>query len=345
MAVGDALHYVIIGNGIAGSHAAEVLRNGDPGCRITVISAGALLFYNRYDLPGVFRGKHHWTDFLVNPPEHYEHRKITLRRKTLVKEVNANQRTLLLAHREEMSYDRLLVATGGAGYLPESLLDYRDMMHAFNNFRVAMGVYRALPEKGRVIMLGGDTIGLDLARTLLDTGYRVALVTNQRTFWPHEVASQQRPEFVAALKQGGVEVVDGRQVARVEKAGRKGAERRVVFTDGTYVQGDVVIPFCGLAPNVDFMSSSGIDMERGILVDAGLKTTDPHIWAAGDVCQIWSEKQNEYRFYYGWKNVQWMGEIAARNMLGEQVEFHSSVDETLKRDARGRIYSPFWEFA
>ncbi len=340
----DAPHFVIIGNGIAGSHAAEVIRNGDPDCRITIVAGGALLFYNRYDLPDVFKGKHQWTDFLANPPRHYEERKIDLRRKTMVTEVNATDQKLLLAHREEMHYDKLLVASGGAAYLPESLLEFRDMMHAFNNFRVAMGVYNALPEKGTMIMLGGDTIGLDLSRTLLTIGIRVVLVTNERTFWPHEVPQEQFSSCLAALEHEGMEIIHGQTISSVERAGRNGAQRRVRFEDGSYIQGDVVLPFCGLAPNIDFMSSSGIDMERGILVDEWLQSTDKNIWAAGDVCQIWSAEQNEYRFYYGYKNVADMGRTAARNMLGEKVGFRSDVDEALKIDDQGRIYSHFWEY-
>ena len=68
----DIRHYVIIGNGMAGNAAAAELRERDPESRVTIVSAGALLFYNRYDLPAVFQGCESWVDLLVHPPEHYE---------------------------------------------------------------------------------------------------------------------------------------------------------------------------------------------------------------------------------------------------------------------------------
>ncbi len=335
---------IIIGNGIAGSHAAAVLRRRDPDCQITIVSAGALLFYNRYDLPDVFRGRGDWVDYLVYPPSYYDEQNIKLRRKTLVKDVDPNKRTICLSHREALSYDQLLVATGGTGYIPERLLEYSDSMISFNNYRLAMMVRKALPDGGVVIMLGGDVLGLDLARTLIETGHSVVLVAGDRTFWPHEIDADDRPRYLEALRRMGLEVVDGRRIDRVESSHGKRPARQVIFEDGEVLKGDVVMPFYGLTPSVDFMSSAGIDIERGILVNPQLKTTGDDIWAAGDVCQIWSPQQNAYHFYYGWKNVKMMGEVAARNMTGDEVPFSATVDEQIQLQEDGTIYSPFWEY-
>ena len=106
-------HYVIIGNGMAGNAAAATLRARDADARVTIISAGALLFYNRYDLKKVFNGCDSWVDLLVHPPRYYEEQRITLRRKSLVDDVDSKRQAVLLAHREEVHYDQLLVATGG----------------------------------------------------------------------------------------------------------------------------------------------------------------------------------------------------------------------------------------
>jgi hypothetical protein len=84
-------------------------------------------------------------------------------------------------------------------------------------------------------------------------------------------------------------------------------------------------------------------MERGILVSPQLQTARDNIWAAGDVCQIWSATSNAYRFYYGYRNVKMMGEVAAYNMTGEQSAFESTVDETLEVTSKGTLHSPFWE--
>ena len=219
-------HHIIIGNGVAGNHAASVLRARAPDDRITIITIGALLFYDRYQLPQVFRGKQDWRSYLVHPPSYYEQNRIAVRRKCRVTHVDAERRVLTLAHREEVKYDTLLIASGGGGYLPATLIEYRPLFHAFNTFRAAMAMARALPEDGTVIMLGGDILGIDLAYNLVDTGHRVILVPHEQSFWPHKVDAAERPRLFEALRGAGIEVVDEAPSSgsrRARRALRRGA--------------------------------------------------------------------------------------------------------------------------
>jgi 3-phenylpropionate/trans-cinnamate dioxygenase ferredoxin reductase component len=340
----DTKHYVIIGNGVAGNQAAAVLRGRDPDNRITIISIGALLFYDRYQLPQVFQGRRDWRSYLVYPPSYYEEKRITVRRKCRVTQVDPTRRVLILAHREEVGYDSLLIASGGGGYLPATLAEFRPLFHHFGTYRMAITTADALSERGSVIMLGGDILGLDVAHSMAASGHKVILVPSEQAFSPHRVEPEERPIFFEALQRAGIEVVDGGPIERIEAATNGGAPRRVIFADGRELEGDVVMPFYGLAPSLEFMVGSGVDIERGLLVNPQLRTTDPNIWAAGDVCQIWRPEDNAYRFYYGWKNVKAMGELAACNMTGGEESFHTFLDETLSVDRNGRLHSSFWEY-
>jgi len=341
--MGEAIHNVIIGNGAAGNGAAVTLRERDPDCHVTIITMGSLPFYNRYDLPRVFRGCYDWREILVHPPSYYDDNDITLRRNSRVTDVDGRNRVITFAHNETMHYDRLLVCAGGQGYLPEELSDYRGLMSSFGSFEAAISTYKALPAGGALIMLGGDMIGLDLARTLIDTGYRVVLLANDYTFWPHRIHDDEREGFVKALDHMGVEVIDGVHPVAVEEGEADKPARRVVLEDGGEVVGDVVMSSYGLTPTAEFMLGSGVDIERGVLVDPTLRTTDENIWAAGDVCQIWSAEDNAYRFYYGWHNVRVMGELAARNVTGDSKAFEGLEDERLRIDKKGHLASPFWD--
>jgi NAD(P)H-nitrite reductase large subunit len=337
-------HYVIIGNGVAGIRAATVLRERDPDNRITIISIGGLLFYDRYQLPQVFEGKRDWRQYLVHPPEFYEERRISVRRKCRVTQIDPRRRVLMLAHREEVAYDTLLIASGGGGYLPPRLSEYAPLFNSFGTYRAALATADALPAGGTAIMLGGDILGLDVAHAIADTGHRVILIASEQLFWPHKVAPADQAPLLEALARAGIEVVQNGALERIEAAANGGPARRVNLSDGRAIAGDVVMPFFGLMPSLEFMVGSGVDIERGLLVSPELRTTDERIWAAGDVCQIWSAADNAYRFYYGWKNVKAMGELAAHNMTGGKAAFQTFLDETLTVDAQGRLHSSFWDY-
>jgi len=341
-------HYVIIGSGVAGNHAADLLRSRDADSRITLLTVSRLLCVNRYDLPQVFAGRTDWRAFLSRPPAHYRGLDITVRRDSRVIQVDAPNHRLTLAHKEVIHYDRLLVATGGRGHLPAGLAAYRPLMQGFGSWEQAMQLRATLPEGGTAVMLGGDMIGLDLARTLIGAGYHVRVVADEHTFWPHDIPADQRASFLAAVARLGIDVIEGSAVEGVTaiEAGAAGLPaRRVVFGNGESIYGDAVLPFFGLVPTLEFMQGAdGPDIERGLLVAPSLRSTDADIYAAGDVCQIWSAAERRYRFYYGARNVRAMGAVAARNMTGGEEEFVSSVDETLHIDENGQLASEFWVF-
>jgi len=337
-------HYAIIGSGAAGNEAAWHLRQRDPQSRITMITAGKLLFISRYVLPRVLMGDDDWTKLLVNPPEYYDQQRIGLRRNTRVVSVDSSRRMIRFQHKEEMSFDKLLVASGGGGYLPERLLQFSPLMQKFTTFGDAIRLRRMLPKKGHVMIIGGDMQGIDLARTLIGMGHRVSLVTEEHLFWPHAVDDENRPKFIEALKHMGLEVIAGRTITAIGASQNGNGRQQVTFDQGRDITADAVLPFCGLVPSIDYMIGAGVDIERGLLVDPGLRTTDPNIWAAGDVCQIWSPEENHYRFYYGWKNVKLMGRIAAFNMTGGDEAIQTFQDEALRITPGGEIDSPFWEY-
>ena len=215
-------HHVIIGNGVAGVRAATVLRERDPDNRITIISIGGLLFYDRYQLPQVFEGKRDWRAYLVHPPDYYDDRRITVRRKCRVTQIDPRRRVLMLAHREEVGYDTLLIASGGGSYLPPRLSEYKPLFNYFGTYSAALATAAALPEGGTAILLGGDILGIDVAHAIAATGRRVILLASEQLFWPHKVAPEDRAPLIEALEQAGIEVVDDGAIERIE-GGTNGA--------------------------------------------------------------------------------------------------------------------------
>ncbi|NOX73471.1 MAG: NAD(P)/FAD-dependent oxidoreductase [Alphaproteobacteria bacterium] len=336
------IHHVIIGSGSAGFGAAKTLRAADQNCRVTMITMDSLPFYQRYALPQIFRGRQDWRELLEVPPAKYDELDIKLRRRTRVVEVDGSNQIISLAHQETVAYDRLLVCTGGRSYLPENLTSQVDLIHSFGSYEAAMQVFKDLPKGGSVIMIGGDMIGIDLALTLLDSGYKVTLIANQQTFWPHDLTAKQQKPLLKALEAKGMIVFSDSRPIGVSDKCTNSATRCVTLEDTTEVLGDVVLSFCGLSPAVEFMLGADVDIERGILVNPELRTSNETIWAAGDVCQIWHDTEKTYKFYHGWKNVRMMGELAARNMLGGHDIFDVNVEDQIGVEPDGQLKSTFW---
>ena len=337
-------HYVIIGNGLAGSEAALHLRQRDQESRITMVTAGKLLSINRYELPKIFSTSADWRNFLVHPPEYYEQQRIAVRRNTWVVNVDPVQKQLMLRHREPLSYTKLLIASGGGRYIPESLSQFRDLMLKFGTYEEARSVCDALPRGGHMVMLGGDMIGLDLARELVKQGFKVTVIGKDYLFWPHNMDPQEQQKFVSVLLDMGINVRTDAAVTSINQRKRHKPARRIVLDNKETIDADVVLSFCGLMPSLAFMAGAGVDLERGVLVNPKLQSTDKSIWAAGDVCQIWSPEENRYRFYYGWRNVKKMGKIAALNMTGGDESIDTFPDEQLMTTNTGEIDSPFWQY-
>lgn len=337
-------HYVIIGNGVAGSEAALHLRQRDQDSRITMVTASKLLSINRYVLPKIFSSSADWRDFLLHPAEFYDQQRISVRRNIWVTHVEPEQKRLVLRHRESISYTKLLIASGGGRYIPESLSEFRDLMLKFGGYEEARSVSNALPKGGHIVMLGGDMIGLDLARSLVHDGYKVTVIGDDYLFWPHDVDQEEKQKFVGVLQDMGIDVRSDIGITLIEEGARNKPARRITLDNKETIDADVVLSFCGLMPSVAFMAGAGVDIERGVLVNPQLQSTDENIWAAGDVCQIWSPEENQYRFFYGWENVKKMGEIAALNMTGGHESISTFQDEKLIATKTGEIDSPFWQY-
>lgn len=332
--------YILIGNGAAGNRAAEVLRERDPDGVITIVSRGTLLQYRRDRLGDLFGGREDWRDFLVHDPAFYAEKGIGIRRQSPVVKVDADAGSVSVANGETVGFDKLLVATGGERFVPDDLLDFVDHCHFFDSYEEAMTLRRALPDGGRVLILGGDMAAIGLAGTLLAHGYGVALVPHARSFRPHLVDLADQGPYLAALEKMGIELLAPGPVDGIEPAADNGGGKRVRFAGGAEVEADIVLPAYGSVPAVDFMHGTGVEIERGIMVGATQRSAKDNVWAAGFACQL--EPTRKGIHIYNRDLVLQMGEVAARDMIGDPVElFEPGYAQELALDADGGLQSIF----
>ena len=309
----SALHYAIIGNGAAGNRAAEVVREGDGEAKITLISAEQTHYLQRHRLAGYLARGGDLESLAVHPWSWYEQKRIRLRLNQPVVQVDPRNKGLLLAHRERIRYDKLLICSGARHRMPEYLSHFEKRIQRFSHGRDAVLLRKRIDSIEHATLIGGDCVGLQLLGTLLPAGKRITLVMDEYRFWPLELDESARERLSAALERTGLTVIRDDFVVDIQDTGER---LRIETERGESFDTDEAIVCSGMVPCLEFLSDSGIAMHRGVLTNSRLETSAPDVWAAGEVAEIYHDEINDYRCSTGYQNAVLQGEIAARNMLG-----------------------------
>ena len=300
---------VIVGGGMAGARAIVSLRaNGWEG-GITLVSEETLLPYDRPPLSkAMLTDEHEPTPVYLLDESMIASLKARLLRGQGAARIDRPARMLHLEDGVTVSYDKLLIATGAkprrlaipGGELAYTLRDYADGDHLRNRIRNSSGV----------AIIGGGFIGLEVAASARKLGNTVTLIEAQPRILmrgvPPDIAVTVHARHVAA----GVTMQVGTGLSRIEPDG-------VVLADGNKIKADIVIAGIGAAPETALADVSGLTVDNGILCDAMLRTSDPHIYAAGDCCSfphpLFGNKRMRLE---AWRNATDQANTATANMLG-----------------------------
>jgi NADPH-dependent 2,4-dienoyl-CoA reductase/sulfur reductase-like enzyme len=335
-----AEHYVIVGNGPSANAAALTLRKADQAARITLVSDEPFPYYYRHKLREYVVGGCEESDLSVLGPEHYREWNLRLRLGQRVARLDLDQRTLYLAHMEKVGYTRLLLCLGSVPRIPEVYHAYREYLTVMSTLRHARALRARLAKVGRIVVCGGDMVSFRVASTLARVGKEVTFLLDPEAFWPLELTDERREALARALEAKGVAVRRDDELASVEPADSGGYTVRT--KRGEPLLCDLVGAFFGLVPAVGFLSGTGLDLERGILVDEHLATSHPDVFAAGDCAEIYRPEIRNYWVSRGWPNALRLGELAARNMLGESET--AGYPQTSVLDVEGiKVDTAWWE--
>ncbi|MEZ4414554.1 MAG: FAD/NAD(P)-binding oxidoreductase [Gemmatimonadota bacterium] len=273
--------YLIIGGGITADAAARGIRSVDADASIGILSEEADAPYDRPALSkGLWKG---WAnDRILRGTDALEGVQLHLGRRA--QRIDPDPRTVLDEQGTIYSYDRLLIATGlSANTLPDAvpqvihfrtLDDYRKLRAA-----VATG--------SRVVVVGGGFVGTELAAVLTEAGKQVTLLFPEDRVLAPITTPGVGDELAALYRARGVDVRPGCTVAAVRRSG----PRFLVAVSGATsetLRADVVVAGIGASPNLQLAAGARLEIDDGIVVDASFRSSDPNIFAAGDVAAFWS---------------------------------------------------------
>ena len=266
---------VIVGGGLAGAKTAEALRSQGYTGPVTLIGAEQHLPYERPPLSKDYlAGKAEFDDAIVHPADWYEQNNVTLRRGTEVTAVHPSESAVELAGGERLEYGALVLATGSSPRrLPipgaESALTLR--------YREDSDAIRATFGKGkRLVIVGAGWIGLEVAAAARDKGTEVTVLESAELPLLAVLGREMATVFADLHREHGVDLHFGVSVAEIAPDG-------VRLADGTHFPADAVLLGVGAAPRTELAEQAGLATDNGVLVDAALRTSDPAIYAVGDI--------------------------------------------------------------
>jgi NADPH-dependent 2,4-dienoyl-CoA reductase/sulfur reductase-like enzyme len=315
--------FVIVGGGLAGAKAAETLRAEGFDGSVVIFGRESGVPYERPPLSkGYLLGKDPKESAYVHPASWYDEQRIELRSGVTVTAIDRAAHVVATFAAGTLQYDKLLLATGasprqltipGAGAELRGVLYLRDLPDAD-------ALREAFQPGKRVVIVGAGWIGLETAAAARLADAAVTVIEPQSTALEGALGPELGAKFAELHKAHGVEFRFGESAAEFhgDAGGRVGS---VLTSSGETLPADVVVVGIGAAPNDGLASASGLEVSDGVLTDAALRTSDPDIYAAGDVANSLNPLLGRRVRVEHWSNALHGGPAAARSMLGQEVSY------------------------
>jgi 3-phenylpropionate/trans-cinnamate dioxygenase ferredoxin reductase subunit len=312
--------FVIVGAGLAGAKAVEALRELGFDGRLTLIGDEEHLPYERPPLSkGYLAGNDSRESFIVHDAGWYDDHDVTLvlGRTTTAVDPDAHEVTLVDGNTHR--YDKLLLATGSrARQLPlpgAGSLGVQTLRNVEDSDRIS----QALDRGGRLAVVGGGWIGMEVAANARDRGAEVTVIEAADVPLGLVLGPELAQVFLDLHREHGVTFHLGAQVSELTSLESKVTGVRL--GDGTLVEADAVLVGIGAQPNIELAEAAGLDVDNGVLVDAALQSSNPDILAAGDIANHEHPVLGRRVRVEHWANALNQPAAAAATMLGTPTAY------------------------
>src|SRR3954454_19480954 len=318
-----SVDYLVIGGGLAGANCARWLRE-EGGLEHSVLLVGREPDrpYNRPPLSkGYLQGKESKEEVLFRPDEWWEEQRIELLTRTSVTKLDAGARVATLSTKEEISFGSALLATGSN--VRRLRVDGCDLdgIHYLRAFGNSEGIKAEAVQYGRAVLIGGSYIGCEVAASLTAAhGVDCEIVMLEDVTFEPMFGKEVGGFFQGVLEEHGVKIHGGEELDRFEGDGSR--VTKVVTKSGLEIECDFVVVGIGVTPDVTLAKAAGLEIgeQGGVKCNAGLETSHPNIYAAGDICEYDSPVHRRPVRIEHWDVAFNQGKTAAFNMLGRGFE-------------------------
>lgn len=270
---------VVVGNGMAGIACVEQILRHSKKFDITVFGDETHVNYNRILLSSVLAGEKSLDEITLNPLEWYTQNGITLRLGVRIVSIDREACTVTDEDGSITEYDKLLLATGSSAFLPPIEGIDKDRVCVFRTMDDTRKLLRWSAPGTKAVVIGGGLLGLEAARGLQVQGCDVTVVHLAPSLMERQLDPRGGEYLEDKMSRLGVRVMTGRSTRAILGNGHP---HGVEFADGETIPADVVVVAAGIRPNAGLAKSAGIEVNRGIVVDDHLRTSDPNVFAVGE---------------------------------------------------------------
>lgn len=316
------MNIAIVGNGICGITVAKSIAEISPKEKITVFTDEEYHYYPRPRLDHLLSEKIDLTQLFPYGDEWFKNKNIEVLLKTRISAIDVSSKKLISGEAGRYGYDKLLLAQGSSPFVPlidgvttEGVFTYRNINDVLRIRSYARG-------KKKAVVIGGGLLGLETARALTELGLKVIVIESASRLLPRQLDEEGAQILKMQVEKLGIEVALGVKCDRIVSEGTK---KRLLSKEIDQLESDLFVISAGIRPNIELAKSSGLNVDRGIVVDKYMRTNLEDIFAAGDCAEFNS-------VVYGIIPAAIdQGKTAASNMIGQPLEYNGTTFQaTLK---------------
>lgn len=312
------MRYVIIGSGVAGMAAIEAIRSVDRANEVLMVGDDPHGFYSRPGLAYYLTGELH--DKALFPKTADDYRRMNFRYlKSRVANVQREKRLIELADKINVAYDRLLLAVGAQALPLEVPGAQLDGVLKLDHLEDAKCILKYIRRGRTALVVGGGITALELAEGLLARGLNVHYLLRGDRYWSNVLDEHESKIIEHRLREHGITLHYHAEV--IEVISRNGRVCGVRLLNGQMLNCDVVAYAIGIRPRVELAKQAGLAIDRGILVNEYLQTSDPNVFAAGDVAQVYDPMTGRSILDSLWNPARDQGFAAGLNMVGRRTAY------------------------
>lgn len=312
------MHYVIIGACIAAAGAIEGIRSIDREGRITVIDGEKIGAYARPLISYYLKEPKKYHDVTYRSQEFFDSNTVKVIKARAAK-INRENKTVILDNNQEIFYDRLLLATGAVPIIPRIDGITHSWVRTFYTMEDAHYLNDNILDKMQAVIIGAGLIGVKAAEALSMRGLQVTLVEKEDRILPRIMSRETSLLVSRQMEKQGINIMTSSEVTAIK------AEHQVLLKNGLKLNADLVIMSLGTRPQIELAVECGLNANRGIVVDANLRTSDEDIFAAGDVIETHNVLTGTAEVMALLPHAHREGYLAGCNMAGKVTAYPGGI--------------------